>query len=612
MAKLTKKQRRERKRRLWLIAAPFILFAAMFWPLIGIVPTDGTEPPDPVKITDYQAQYNVNAVGDLQAVETLTALFPIGRHGIFRYWDHVDPNNPDKRYLPTVESVTMDGLPEPTEVYQTGADRYTVAKVGDADVLLAAGTHVYQIRYSIAGVITPADAGTVPTFVTNAEPPPGSSTKSVFWWNVVANGWRMPIANANVTVNLPSPALGVACSATTVPDKGEGPCTISGTGTTQIKAAAKGIPAYGGMTLRAGMPAAAPEQTTTPWPWQLDPVLGRSAPEASRVVVLAILAGALGFALVLLTRERRPGLPVLYEPPEGLGPVQTIFMAEETPGEHDLAATVFHLAQQGLLDITSKPRSWTAVATDRLTPEAFAAADPVSQAVLTGLSLSIPGSEFTASNSRAKGIVLDQTRTAIKHAVVKWADDAGLVRLSAVGLLGRVLWILAVIAIPFMLTGWTAPTGATIIPLAFAVTGYPLMKMGKLRRRTRAGRDLWSRAGGFQRMLSTPSSELRFDFSARKEFFLPYLPYAVAFGVAKQWSEKYHDEVDEPPPTPDWINYSSRRLTPASLMTAVGSFETTVTSTISAYQSGSSSSSSGSGGGGSVGGGGGGGGGGSW
>ena len=63
-------------------------------------------------------------------------------------------------------------------------------------------------------------------------------------------------------------------------------------------------------------------------------------------------------------------------------------------------------------------------------------------------------------------------------------------------------------------------------------------------------------------MLSTPSSELRFDFSARKEFFLPYLPYAVAFGVAKQWSEKYHDEVDEPPPTPDWINYSSRRITP--------------------------------------------------
>ena len=51
-----------------------------------------------------------------------------------------------------------------------GADRYTVAKVGDADVLLTAGTHVYQIRYSIPGVITPADAGTVPSFVSNSGP----------------------------------------------------------------------------------------------------------------------------------------------------------------------------------------------------------------------------------------------------------------------------------------------------------------------------------------------------------------------------------------------------------------------------------------------------------
>ena len=60
MAKPTKKQRRERKRRLWLIAAPFLVLAAMFWPLIGIVPTNSSEPPDPVKVSDYQAQYDVS------------------------------------------------------------------------------------------------------------------------------------------------------------------------------------------------------------------------------------------------------------------------------------------------------------------------------------------------------------------------------------------------------------------------------------------------------------------------------------------------------------------------------------------------------------------------
>jgi len=112
-------------------------------------------------------------------------------------------------------------------------------------------------------------------------------------------------------------------------------------------------------------------------------------------------------------------------------------------------------------------------------------------------------------------------------------------------------------------------------------------------------------------MLATPSSELRFDFAARRDFFLPGLPYAVAFGVAKQWSDKYADEMDEPPPTPDWINMASNRLTTTALISTVNSFQSTVNSTISAYQSQSSSSSS-SGGGSSVGSGGGGGGGGSW
>ncbi len=50
---------------------------------------------------------------------------------------------------------------------------------------------------------------------------------------------------------------------------------------------------------------------------------------------------------------------------------------------------------------------------------------------------------------------------------------------------------------------------------------------------------VWSRAGGFQRLLSTPSAEDRFDFSARTDLFIAYVPYAVAFGVADRWAEKY-------------------------------------------------------------------------
>jgi len=612
----TKKEQRARRRRRWLVATPFIVLVGIFWPLIYLVPMDSTAKSEPVKITNYTARYDVSAAGDLSAVETVTADFPNGRHGIFRFWDVVDPRDPTLRYVPTIESVTMDGHPEPTQVYSQNADRYTVAKIGNPDALLAAGTHVYQIAYSIPAVITPATAGPVPEFASSAgggqagTPP----AQSVFWWDVVASGWRMPIAAANIVVNLPYSADRVQCSAKVAPTT-EGPCVIGGVGTNTLVVSAKGIPAFGGMTLRASMaqpvPPPGPGAVKATWPWQLDPVLGRSP----RVLGLSILliAGAvvLGYGWTLATRERAPGLPVLYAPPDGLGPVQAVFVCDETPGDHDLAATLFHLAQGGLLSISAKSRTWTATATDALTPAAIATADPVSRALLSALELGAPGDEFRASASIGAGRRLLAARKAIDAAVKRWAADEHLVRLSIIGSVGRAVWVIAALAVLLGLTGRFGPTIWALIPLGFLVAGFRLVKRGAIRRRSAAGRAMWSCAGGFRRMLATPSSELRFDFAARRDFFLPCLPYAVAFGVAKQWSDKYADEMDEPPPTPDWINMASNRLTTTALISTVNSFQSTVNSTISAYQSQSSSSSS-SGGGSSVGSGGGGGGGGSW
>ena len=51
-------------------------------------------------------------------------------------------------------------------------------------------------------------------------------------------------------------------------------------------------------------------------------------------------------------------------------------------------------------------------------------------------------------------------------------------------------------------------------------------------RRTAAGRELWSQAGGFHRMLATDSAETRFDFSARRDLYTAYVPFAVAAGAA--------------------------------------------------------------------------------
>ncbi len=128
-----------------------------------------------------------------------------------------------------------------------------------------------------------------------------------------------------------------------------------------------------------------------------------------------------------------------------------------------------------------------------------------------------------------------------------------------------------------------------------------------------AGRDLWSRVGGFHRVLSTPSSQERFDFSGREELYTAYVPWAVAFGCADEWAAKYRTEMGTEPPAPSLLRPRVRRRVAGQLRRPmVDDFSSTVDSAISSYEATQKRSSSGGGGGFSGGGGGGGGGGGSW
>ncbi len=131
-------------------------------------------------------------------------------------------------------------------------------------------------------------------------------------------------------------------------------------------------------------------------------------------------------------------------------------------------------------------------------------------------------------------------------------------------------------------------------------------------RRTAAGRELWSQAGGFHRMLSTDSAEARFDFAAHKDLYTAYIPFAVAGGVAALWARKYQTATGQVDPQPEWYHSSSGTSWHAATSggASFDSFESALSSSIGAYTASQSSSSSSSGGGGFSSGGGGGGGGG--
>lgn len=596
--------------RIAVARAILIVLAAigLFWPLLaGSSQTGGTAVEDPVTITEYRASFDVDDKGELTAVEDIQAVFPSGRHGIFRYWDVVDSADPGVRYIPTVKGITMDGQVVRYDLSWTTNDRFLVAQVGDPDVYLSAGTHRYRLSYTIPGAISPGSAGANARFASSAGEGTGAPG-SAFLWSVVAQGWGMRIDKAVVTIGLPAPAGRVQCS---VGAKAARACTIEGSGTPKVTVSGANLAPRTGMTVRATMAPAAPARATLPWSITWDPILGRSVVGVILVLVGAGIALVGGIAWGRMAREDPPGFPVQYAPPNGLGPVQVVFMHREDTGSDALAATLLYLAERGVVKLDRSPGDgddWTITGiTDGQNWEAL---DPVARQVATELGIRFGGTFTAERRSVGSGKVLASARHRIEPAVRDWAIDAGLVRSAPDERVGQVAFGLAAVFAILGFTGWAWPTAWGLPFAAFVIGAAGLMSTGVGRRRTTSGRLVWSRAGGFERLLSTPSAEDRFDFSARKDLFISYIPYAVAFGVADRWAQKYRTAVGEEPPVPTWYPYyfvgSSQGFYSGG---GLDSFSSALSSSISAYTA-SQSASSGGGGGGF--GGGGGGGGGSW
>ncbi len=105
--------------------------------------------------------------------------------------------------------------------------------------------------------------------------------------------------------------------------------------------------------------------------------------------------------------------------------------------------------------------------------------------------------------------------------------------------------------------GWVFPSTIFAVPFAlFFLLSSWSWRDGLGTRRTEAGRQLWSQAGGFHRMLVTDSAEARFDFAARKDLYTAYLPFAVAAGAAALWAKKYQAITGLPAPQPEWYHSS--------------------------------------------------------
>ncbi|MFM9377239.1 DUF2207 domain-containing protein [Gordonia sp. VNK21] len=597
------------------LAVLLLTVFGLFLPVINFSSSDGTAESDPMTISDWRSEYDVSADGRLQAVETITAEFPYGRHGIFRQWDIADQgSDQNTRYVPEDVSVTMDGASVPVEMLWEQGRRIRVAKIGDPNSTVSPGRHTYVVKYHVDGVLAPGDTGGG-----TGGGSWGSPDASVFIWRLVPTGRQMPVERSESVVNLPEAPTAFTCSTNRGID-----CKISKRSDTSLVVTTGSLAAGTGLAVRVDLPSAAPDQVTVPWSVTLDPVLGRSLPLLIVILIVSALTCAAGLWWALRSRESEPLLPVMYEPPadprdpdKRLGPAQTFYVAYERLPRKALVATLFNLAERGAVRLERHGDDWSVIS--QMTPEMQQSLDPAGLAVINALGLGRNGAVFAADGSVGAGRRLGTAQSSIDNSVRTWGAASNTVQHSSFETLGKFLVIIAIaLAVLMVVFGW-APATVWMLPLAgFAIGAAGLWDTGVGTRRTKLGREVWSRAGGFERLLSTRSNQERLDFSARKDLFTDFIPYAIAFDCADAWADKYRYATNQEPPDPIWFGpgfyHTSYFGGFGGGGSAFDSFESSLSSSMSAYSASKSSNSGGGfgGGGGGFSGGGGGGGVGSW
>lgn len=547
------------------------------------------------EISVFNANITVYPDGTFRVVEDITYDFGnVDRHGIFRTLPLTHPQTSDTWYTDRVlaisdVSVTQDAALVPVQLTESG--RELEVRIGDPERTIT-GTHHYQISYTVGGGLTYYNDESVDLY-----------------WNVTGAEWEVPIVSSTVRVYTPGSEPPAAASCYVGPAGSNTPCTSASSTASSTTFQAGQLASGEGFTIAVALnPELIARDVRTEWNlWWLWLTLGG-----------VWLLGLLIYAYRSYTAHD-PDETIVphYEPYAEFKPMFTGVLLDGQLQSRDITAGILYLAEQGFIKIRKTERKilWLFDTSDY---ELDLLRDPQetetnfqrdvlnllfgSQAA-TGETVALSALKNDHSKQRANRRILKQLKrdvdqdlldrgfyeTAYRDIFAKAAPAvAGLALLA-------VLAVVAGFASAVLLVGAGMLGFVTVVVLAISAT-----------RRTATGYTARNHLRGFKEFLSVTGQD-RFKFhdapAKNPEQFTEYLPYAVAFGVEKEWAEVFADITI---PQPDWYDdgTGTGQFAAAALVSDLGSFSQSFS-----QSSGSSSASSG---GGSSGGGAGGGGGGSW
>ncbi len=539
------------------------------------------------EINLFESVYEVHPDGAVEVTETIQYDFSDNqRRGIFRLLEttHAQPASTffkERLIEIQVHGVTRDGQEEPFRVEQRG-DELEI-RIGDPDVTIT-GPHSYRIHYTLIGALSYGPQGVE------------------LYHNVTGNGWEVPI---NEVVARISGVEGVVFT-------DQRACYQGGMGSTESCAE---ITTDGEVTVMSSRPLGPAEGLTIAQ--ALDPesvavvVIERTIPFLPFVALFVLYVLSVTAYIFRFRRWHKPEVPFLvqYEPYPDTLPMYAGVLIDGQLDSKDITAGIIYLAEQGFLKITREERKVLGLFTAdnyRLTLLRPASDAPTvfSHSVLhmlfkdqeVGEQTSLHELRNDTSRQLANSQVLAKLRSALSKDLYERGFFEAWSRRDVVSLTaGMVIVIAGAVfsqSIPLIFIG----TLLTLIVYACALWGVH-------RRRTPKGFEALNHLKGFKHYLSVAEKD-RISFhnapAKNPEQFLAFLPYAIAFGVEKEWAAVFRDVTI---PNPGWYEGSSvHSFSAVALSSELSSFSSAV----------GSSGAAGSSGGGSSGGGGGGGGGGSW
>lgn len=247
------------------------------------------------------------------------------------------------------------------------------------------------------------------------------------------------------------------------------------------------------------------------------------------------------------------------DPPDGLGPTQTAFLAEAAgaTGWRGLVGTLMRLDQQGLIRTTPGPaRGWLFEGTAN--PTAWAAADDVTREVASALGVDQDGGQLVVVGPTCPR-QLWAASEAHRQAVYEWAYRAGVVASDLRGLWARYGWLAAltacalwsILAVTFG-PAWIGPAVWALPAAAFVVQGAPTMRPHRLAYQfTVLADELRSQATAYRRHLDEhPPGR-----GASPEIRQRDMCYAMALGLGDPWLDRAEPAGTSPgmvePESPD-------------------------------------------------------------